>query len=66
MSEPQTLETFEVMPVDVYQGACRHIVLCQEWGTLNEESYLRIMLNERDAEKLATQILAVAREIRGK
>lgn len=56
---------YEVMPIDVFKGGCGHIVLCQEWSTETEESYLRVMLNERDAERLAMRILAVAREVRG-
>lgn len=66
MSEPKTLDTFEVMPVEVYKGGCGHIVLCQEWSTEKEESYLRIMINERDAEKVAMQILEAARKARAK
>ncbi len=65
MSGAKTLETFEVMPVEIFQGGCGHIVLCQEWGTALEESYLRIMINPRDAEKVALQILEVARKARG-
>ena len=58
--------TFEVMPVDVFKGGCGHIVLCQEWSTEREESFLRIFINERDAEKIAMRILAIANEVRGK
>lgn len=64
MSETQFPKTFEVMPVEVYKGGCRHIVLCQEWSTEKEESYLRIMINERDAEKIVMKILALAQEVR--
>lgn len=58
------LETFEVMPIDVFVGGCGHVVLCQEWPDLTGESYLRVMLNERDAEKLCQKIMAAAREAR--
>lgn len=58
--------TFEVMPVDVFKGGAGHIVLCQEWSTEREESFLRIFINERDAEKVAMRILAIANEVRGK
>lgn len=65
MSEQKELEPYEVMPIDVYKGAGGHIVLCQEYSTQSKESYLRIMMNPRDAEKVALQILHVAREVRG-
>jgi hypothetical protein len=65
MSEPKTLETYAVMPVDVFVGGCGHIVLCQEYSTEKEECYLRVMINPRDAEKVALQILKAARKARG-
>jgi hypothetical protein len=52
--------TFEVMPIEVFEGGCGHIVLCQEWAELTGESYLRVMLNKRDAEELCRRIMAVA------
>ncbi len=55
----------EVMPVEVNEGSGGHILLCQEWSTLTEESYSRILINARDAERIAMRILTVAREIRG-
>jgi len=64
MSEPKTLETFEVMPVDVFVGGCGHIVLCQEHSSEKEEFYLRVMIDPRDAEKVAMQILETARKAR--
>lgn len=64
MNEPLTLDTFEVMPVDVFVGGCGHIVLCQEYSTEKEECYLRVMINPRDAEKVALQILEAARKAR--
>lgn len=59
-----TTETFEVMPVDVFRGGCGHIVLCQEYTTDKEESYLRVMIDPSDAERVALQILALAKEAR--
>jgi hypothetical protein len=62
-----SLKTFEVMPLDVFVGGCGHIVLCQEWtepGT--DETYLRVMIHERDAERICQQIMASARKARGK
>jgi hypothetical protein len=57
-------DTYEVMPIDVFVGGCGHIVLCQEWPSIKEETYLRVMLNERDAEELCRQIMAAARKAR--
>jgi hypothetical protein len=55
------LDTFEVMPPEVFKGGCGHIVLCQEWSTQKEESYLRVMIAPEDAERVASEILAIAR-----
>jgi hypothetical protein len=52
--------TFEVMPIEVFEGGCGHVVLCQEWAELTGESYLRVMFNKRDAEELCRRIMAVA------
>jgi hypothetical protein len=53
--------TFEVMPVDVFEGGGGHIVLCQEWPSLADgEQYMRVMLNKRDAVALCERIIAVA------
>lgn len=59
-------KTYEVMPIDVFVGGCGHIVLCQEWTTDAKESFLRVMVNERDAERLCEQIMASARKARGR
>lgn len=57
---------FEVMSVDVFQGGCGHLVLCQEWPSLSDgETYLRIMIPMQDAEALALRILDVARKANG-
>jgi len=62
MSEQKQAEPpFEVMEPDVFIGGCGHIVLCQEYSTEKEECYLRIMIHPRDAERVANQILNLAR-----
>lgn len=61
MTRPEAF-TFEVMPVDVYRGAgTGMLVLCQEWPSIDGETYMRIAIPLRDAESLACQIL---RELR--
>jgi len=60
-----SLKTFEVMPPDVFVGGCGHIVLCQEWTEAAKETYLRVMIHERDAERICQQIMASARKARG-
>jgi hypothetical protein len=57
--------TFEVMPVEVFEGGCGHLVIMQEWPSLTDgESYLRVMLDMRDAEVLCKKIMAVAGKAR--
>jgi hypothetical protein len=59
-------DTFEVMPVDAFEGGGGHLVLCQEWPSLSDgERYLRIMIPMKNAEALARQILDVARKANG-
>lgn len=52
-------EFMEVMPVDVFEGGGGHIVLCQEWPSVEGERYLRIMLSTADAERVAKEISAI-------
>jgi hypothetical protein len=53
------------MPVDVFVGGGGHIVLCQEWPDMQEgETYLRILIQQGDAEKVCEQIMAMARKVR--
>jgi hypothetical protein len=52
---------FEVMPVDIFRGGCGHIVLCQENSSEKEEFYLRVLIAPGDAERVANDILAIAR-----
>lgn len=54
-------DTFEVMPPEVFRGGCGHIVLCQEHTGQTEEYYLRVMIAPKDAERVASEILAIAR-----
>jgi len=65
MSESKTRKTFDVMPVEIYVGGCGHVVICQEWSTQEKESYLRVMVDPRDAEKVAMQIMETARKASG-
>lgn len=54
------------MAVAVFEGGNGDLVLCQEWPSLSCERFVRVMLDMRDAEKLAMNILSVARSARGK
>lgn len=58
--------TFEVMPAEAYRGAgSRMINIRQEWPGLAEgERFMRVVIHERDAEKLCGWIMAAAREAR--
>ncbi len=61
----ETFKTYEVMPIEVFVGGCGHIVLLQELPSLVDgERYIRVMLNERDAERVAMAILTRAEEAR--
>jgi hypothetical protein len=51
----------EFMPAEVYEGACGHLVILQEWPSIEGEEYVRIILPMSDAENLAHSILSVAR-----
>lgn len=53
-------KTFEVMPVEIYEGACGHIVICQEWPELGGESYARLFLTRENAKEVCRQIMAIA------
>lgn len=59
------LKDTKFMPVDIFEGGNGDLVLCQEWPSIDRERYLRVMVPMGDAEKLAMQILAVARASRG-
>jgi hypothetical protein len=53
------------MPISVFKGGNGDLVLCQEWPSLERgERFARVMFDMKDAEKLAQQILAVARATR--
>ncbi|MGA7807142.1 hypothetical protein [Bradyrhizobium sp.] len=55
-------KSFETMPVDVFEGAGGHLVLCQELPSLaGGEEYIRIMVPMDAAEELAQRILAVCK-----
>lgn len=60
------LNDAKFMPVDAFEGGNGDLVLCQEWPSIESERYLRVMVPMKDAEKLAMQILAVARAARRK
>jgi hypothetical protein len=50
------------MAISVFEGGNGDLVLCQEWPSLHRgERFARVMIEMKDAEKLAGQILAVAR-----
>lgn len=50
-----------VMPVETYIGGNGDVVLCQEWTSEKEESYLRIVVPLDGAVSLAMEILRLAR-----
>lgn len=55
------------MEVAVYVGGNGDLVLSQEWPSLNRgDRFLRVMVDMKDAEKLAMNILSVARAARDK
>jgi hypothetical protein len=52
------LPQFEVMPVDVFVGGGGHVVLCQEWTSIeNGESYSRILIKPADAEAVCKRLM---------
>jgi hypothetical protein len=57
---------FKVMAPETYLGAgSRMINIRQEWPDLaNGESYMRVVIHERDAERLCEQIMAAAAKAR--
>jgi hypothetical protein len=57
---------FAVMPAEAYRGAgSRMINIRQEWPSLADgETFVRVMIHERDAEALCEQIMAAASEAR--
>lgn len=61
-----SLNDAKFMPVNAFEGGNGDLVLCQEWPSMDRERYARVMLDMKDAEKLAMQILAVARAARRK
>lgn len=55
------------MGVAVYVGGNGDLVLSQEWPSLNRgDRFVRVMVDMKDAEKLAMNILSVARAARDK
>lgn len=53
------------MAVAVYVGGNGDLVLSQEWPSLNRgDRFVRVMVDMKDAEKLAMNILSVARAAR--
>jgi hypothetical protein len=58
-------QIYDVMPLQVYEGALGHIVIMEELPDLSGEQYLRVRLNPRDAEALCEKIMAVAKRARG-
>jgi hypothetical protein len=59
-------EETKFMPVSVFKGGNGDLVLCQEWPSMAlGDRFSRVMVDMGDAEKLAAQILAVARAARG-
>lgn len=57
---------FSVMPPEAYRGAgSRMINIRQEWPSLADgDTFMRVIIRERDAEALCEQIMAAAREAR--
>lgn len=54
------------MPVSVFEGGNGDLVLCQEWPSLKfGDRFVSVMLDMKDAEKLAMSIMSVARSARG-
>jgi hypothetical protein len=54
------------MAVAVFEGGNGDLVLRQEWPSLKYgDRFVRVMVDMKDAEKLAMNILAVARASRG-
>jgi hypothetical protein len=62
----RTEMSWEPMRVEVYEGGNGHVVLCQGWPELAGEKYLRIIINLKDAETVAEEILALAKRMRRK
>ena len=54
------------MAVAVFEGGNGDLVLCQEWPSLSGERFVRVMLDMKDAEKLAMNIMSVARAAPGR
>lgn len=53
------------MEVAVYVGGNGDLVLSQEWPSLNRgDRFVRVIVDMKDAEKLAMNILSVARAAR--
>ena len=60
------LKDTKFMPPAVFKGGNGDLVLCQEWPFMDRgERFIRVVIDMKDAEKLAMQILAVARSARG-
>jgi hypothetical protein len=57
------LRTVTMAP-DVYEGATGMLVICQEWGSAENESFSRIAVPMADAVALAERISAIARGAR--
>lgn len=52
------------MAVAVFEGGNGDLVLCQEWPALAGDRFVRVMLDMKDAERLAMNIMSVARSAR--
>lgn len=60
------IQNTKFMPITVFKGANGDLVLCQEWPSMHRgERFMRVMIDMKDAEKLAMNILSVARSARG-
>lgn len=57
---------FDVMPPEAYVGAGSCMInIRQEWPSLaGGDEFMRVVIHERDAERLCQQIMAAAREAR--
>lgn len=54
------------LPVEVYEGAGKDLVFCQELPSMSGETFVRIFVNMDDAERLCAEIMRVARQSRPK
>lgn len=59
-----TIADTKFMAVAVFEGGNGDLVLRQEWTSERGERFMRVMLDMKDAEKLAMNIMSVARAAR--